>query len=253
MHVSFLRNLFKNSSVQEDPVLELQLSNISSGLEQLALLDNKLTGEEKTLLNRIKQDISAFESSFNRLLKLLPDETLQTLFQAARQQIIENAYVTASDDEVISEDEQKIIEKLAEDLEKFQIDKKLLSMQTDNWFAFKVVIWVSDPVIYPELFNKMDNVYCNRNILPEAGVCLGTKHFEIYSERAKTNNQVSILLFLGDDRVTETRSDWINKGAFGRLEVDSDETIDQDLEKLATDILDNFFDKKFSEVLLKDN
>ena len=78
--------------------------------------DGRISAEESNLINRIQLDARQFENEIVKARKE-GNTSIAEIFNRAKTEMIKNATAVAKEDEIITEDEEKIINKLISELE----------------------------------------------------------------------------------------------------------------------------------------
>lgn len=92
------------------------LTSLLTTIVKQAQEDGRISAEESNLINRIQLDARELE---NEIVKARSEgnSSLTEIFNRAKENMIRNATAVAKEDDVITEDEEKIINKLISELE----------------------------------------------------------------------------------------------------------------------------------------
>lgn len=92
------------------------LTSLLTTIVKQAQEDGRISAEESNLINRIQLDARELE---NEIVKARSEgnSSLAEIFNRAKENMIRNATAVAKEDDVITEDEEKIINKLISELE----------------------------------------------------------------------------------------------------------------------------------------
>lgn len=92
------------------------LTSLLTTIVKQAQEDGRISAEESNLINRIQLDARELE---NEIVKARSEgnSSLAEIFNRAKENMIRNATAVAKEDEFITEDEEKIINKLISELE----------------------------------------------------------------------------------------------------------------------------------------
>jgi hypothetical protein len=230
----------------EEPVI-IKIKEIKEFFTNL--LKKNLSKDEENLLNNISNNLKALEITIEHLVELIPPNELNKLISQAKKNVLENAISVAKADDIISNNEQNLLEKLTQELEELEIKLSDIMGVNDfeNWFVFKIVIWVEEIENYNDLLSLLDKTYCSTKIIPNSGICIGTKHYSLFNDKSKTSNRVTLLIFTLDSRSSPTREEWIRKNAFKTFNFSFDNQLfSNELKDTAQNLMDTFYERKIN-------
>ncbi|MFW9992058.1 MAG: hypothetical protein ACFFD4_08340 [Candidatus Odinarchaeota archaeon] len=99
--------------------IDQELQRCIRELREIALEDEEITPEEKALLDKIEEDFTQLEKQLFQVLESnLDDEEFQELLLDFLNHIADNAFKVAYEDGIISPDEQKLLDKIKDFINK---------------------------------------------------------------------------------------------------------------------------------------
>ena len=93
------------------------LTTLLTTIVKQAQADGRISADESNLINRIQIDARLLENEIVKARKEGNSSSIGEIFNRAKEEMIRNATAVAKEDEIISDDEENIINKLISELE----------------------------------------------------------------------------------------------------------------------------------------